>query len=994
MLVKVTVLEVTPQKLARLTLEGGLLYSRVSRANRLQELTRGAEYSRKVREWIPRRSNRDWKTPRAERISYSAGRTVLLSRPPAQRTPGGLNPVRAYPEGWGLPFDGLETAAYWEKRFHRVDPPGGPEGTPHLEVCHRGGANFTAWSIHQIRRGTVFSAGIWGHRPRKEQDPLRGLYDYLHRGGCSPLGGLRGGLSRESQLHRRLSQLYRRQREHQSLNFGLENLKLYRQTHRRKKRPLAEARSLLFRRRRLRGYLTGVVSHRNYINRLTRRGFYRWHPNRWARLEKASLLGSTYVEARVHWGHRLLGSRVGSPLEYHLYSPFAGFGRLIKRRREGSRRWKLAQHSLWGPPHLEARQARWSWFKETPLGALLERATPPGRAPHRGGLPGGVYWSSRVWGRSRWDRPTGRGVTGFIWSLKGGTTVEKESHQWGRAGTSGVGILLSLVGELELRSIWSWVAPSRVILPQPRGWLARGEPLLLLKWGIWLVVATVWSIFTPLWWVYSGIARTFCYLGWWFRRGWFGAGAITSALYELWGRLVYQWVVYPVSDYITHWVKDTPFFKTASWVWTSWLLVYSSDEDQRKLDLTPVEPTDEPSQEYFLDEIEPTDENIPEEDSEVEIHLHEGIPRTALRQAWAHSVDFAWDEGIDAGLRLLTEEIPYRIGFLFQPLIDVVLRLPLWGFLEGATLLILAAKLQYQQSWSSLLHRGGGLTRGRWWKIPLLLVKGIIHLLIWISLIWGVGSTLSYSTLRLEIVLWGWPWHEEYYLFWWVIVTVGVTRLVGPAGVKDFFFHELGWSNLVGLFWGATEVAQPEEYQPNRPISLFSSVPRSVLGINMRRHRSYEDVQYHTRETDFYAGAKISSGFDETRLIIAQSYEYGDYLNWEEVDEVNYFNVPIHLVHSLEEETNSPYAPLTGLPEEDNDFRRRSLREPHLIRNNYYEITYYGNITRDQPPLYFLEDITNGHAMGGHYVSESTRLQHLSRDDSQIQNSSDFTSGE
>lgn len=997
MLLKVTTFPETPLLLAQKVVNGGLLYSRVSLAGRVQELTQGAEYSRKVREWIPSSRNLDWKTPRTQRLSYPAGRTLCLHRPPAQQNLGGGFPVRAYPEGWGLPFDGLETAAYWEKRFYRPQVLGRPEGTPYLKVAHRGSEHFELWAAVQQEK-TGYRSGWWPHRPRKEQDPLRGLYDYLHRGGNSPLRGVtrfRGVqslLTRRTFLQRRLYKLYRRQREHNLVDQALQNLKVYRDCSRRRKRAsTAEACFLFFRRRRLRSYLTGLVSHRNYVNRLTRRGFYRWHPNRWSRLEKASLLGGTYFEARTTWGLRLLGARVGNPLEYHLYNPLEGYGRLIKRRREGSRRWKLGQHSLWGPPFLAARAARWDWFNSTPLGALLslshQKEYPPQGAPFQNSLQSGVYWSSRVWGRSRWERPTGRKIVGFVRSLKGGLTVEPNSQQWGRAGTSGVGVFLSLVGELELRSLWSF-SGSRSNLTKARPRLSKlafwkKRSVFFFKWVGWLCLVGGWLLFTPFWWLYSKTAQFLCYGAWWVRRGFFRSQSWVHAFGEFFSYFLWQTFVLPGWDYLTHWVKDTSFFKTLGWVWTSWNLVVSSDDDQRKIELTPVEPVEDTAQEYFLDEIEPTEENIPDEEEEID--LHGGVPRFPQRESWSLGVDFAYDDGMDQLAELFLEEIPYWVGFFFQPLIDAGLRLPLWGLLEGCSLFNLVIKLEYQRLWSKTLNAGGGPRRGRWWKIPLLGLKLFCHWGIWLTCVWVVGSTLSYSTLRLEIVLWGWPWREEYYLFWWALIFALVTKVVGPGGVKDFLFTQIGWSNLMGLFWGATEAAAPEPYYPGRPLSLLAPALKETAGITMRRHKTYDDVYAHLRETDLYVGGGINAGVDEIELILAQKYESGDTLNWDEPDEVNYFNVPLHLDHSKEEEFDSLYE-VNGLGIVGNEFRSRANREPHYIRNNYYELTYEGTLGRNIPLLYFEEDLTSGNIISGTYIDDASELAQWARDESQLSN--------
>lgn len=1011
MLLKLTQPVITPYRLAVQTVQGGLLYSRCTRANRIQELTNGAEYSRGVREFIPRENNRRWKTPRVQRVSYPAVRTVRPGQPPPQRTPK-VGPSRPYPEGWGLPLDGEQSVpAYWEHRFYRQPKSAGPQGTPHLEVYHRGGRKFEKWSARTsyTRWGGYQSWPVWGYRPRKEQDPVRGVYNWFLRGGFSTLGGLRGGHyhdPREDLLNKRLSVLLRRRREHNLIDSHLDLLNRYRNNlwgRRRSKLPYAQRRELLFRRRRLRGYLTGRVSHRNYIRRLTRRGFYRWHPNRWARLEKSTLLGGSYFEARSFWNTYLLGSRVATPLEYNLYKPFAGFGRLVKRRRLGARRWKLGQHLLWGEPFKKFRTSRWSWFDETPLGALLQsyRDTSSSSSTLRekpviGGLQGGVYWSAQKWGRSRWDRPQGREVTGFIWSLKGGNAIELDANQWGRAATSATGIFLSLVGEYELRRGWSPPSLYKAgvssnfsdpFIRKKHPWVARS--LVGAKFLLWGVLAGVWSCLVPLWYIYSWVAQLFCYFAWWVRRGWFFSSTLLRVIPEVLIDFLYRQVTLPAWSWCTHWVKDTSLFKTVGWVWTSWILVYSSGDDQRGLDVPTVERVNETTQEYYLDEVDPNEE-YPDDDDDEEATVHTGAPRLPTTESWSHNTDFVVLDMLESTSEFLFEEVPYRVGFLLQPWIDFCVRLPMWGLFEGVSLLTLAVKLEYQRTWAKLLNWGGP-QRGRWWKVPLIVIRMSLVLLLWVILVWVVASSLSYSTLRLEVVLWGLPWREEYYLFWWLLIGAGVTKMVAPHGVKKFLFTEVGWANLVGLYWGAVEVAQPEEYYPGRPPSLATRAAIQTVGMPMRRQKTYDDVMIELREDHFYLGGATNAGYDEIQLILAQKYETGDNATFEELDEANYFGFPLHLAHTLDQEVNSPYKwDYSGPPA--NELRNRAWREPHLTRNNYYEVTFHNLGGRTAWPEYFTRQEKDYRPFGG--TPEFSTKRHLYGQDESLTGNQTETPGE
>jgi len=211
---------------------------------------------------------------------------------------------------------------------------------------------------------------------------------------------------------------------------------------------------------------------------------------------------------------------------------------------------------------------------------------------------------------------------------------------------------------------------------------------------------------------------------------------------------------------------------------------------------------------------------------------------------------------------------------------------------------------------------------------------------------------------------------------------------VGPPGVKDFLVHQVGGSNLVGLFWGAAEAASPEEYYPGRPISMATPALREAVGINMRRHKTYDDVLTHLREVDLYVGGSINAGYDEIELILAQKYEYADSFNWDEADEANYFNQVLHLEHSQEIETNSPYGP-NGLGLRYNEHRSRGSREPHYLRNNYYELTYEGILGRKWSYVYNDFGYTNGGPAMDENMDDSSELFQWSRDETQIEISND-----
>lgn len=637
----------------------------------------------------------------------------------------------------------------------------------------------------------------------------------------------------------------------------------------------------------------------------------------------------------------MFGTRVATPLEYNRVRTVAGFPRMIKRRRLGARPWKLGQHPEWAPPYRAGRAFRWGWFFSTPLGDYLQglRAAAwgdPADPPVERGFLAGTYWSIQKWGRSRWKtRPTHRAVSVFLNSLKRGTSVEHDATQWGGASTSATGVWYSLGVEHHFR-------------PQPAGRLVRSSRRWSTRFGRWLgrglgrlrVLRTRlrgWGwrfVFTPLWWGYHQVARAWCYFFWGVRAVWFVLVGVTKAVGAFGGDFFLTRGARPLTRWATHRVKETRFSKALGWAYTSWLLLSVTQDDQAVVETPRAAPPEENNEPYFQEELNPTGEQHPSFDQLGEgfhIQVHAKSPRWVT---WFGEPDDDLHDLNDEVFFFVREELPYRVGFVLQPFLDGLVKLPWWGFLEGATLFALAVKLELQRGWKNLLLRGG-THRGRWWKVPLVLSVRLGGWVFFLGAVWAVGTQLSYSTLRVEWTYTvGLPWREEYYLAWWGLSFLGVASVVAPRGLREFVFGRVGWSNLLGFFVGVTEVASPEEYQPGRPAGVVSTLvhenmAKDRMRSTWRTHRA--DLQQDSFRSAYWANFDRA---DEARLLLFLDYYYRDGLHPEEFDSIAYGFFPVHLDKPEDRELWP-----TGLWA-DPFGSERSPREPHLRRNNRYEIPW------------------------------------------------------
>ena len=197
------------------------------------------------------------------------------------------------------------------------------------------------------------------------------------------------------------------------------------------------------------------------------------------------------------------------------------------------------------------------------------------------------------------------------------------------------------------------------------------------------------------------------------------------------------------------------------------------------------------------------------------------------------------------------------------------------GFLELVTLLSLTVKTEFQVRWYHILTLGNVGTKvvGRWWKVPLVILKCSVRWLVWLIFFLWLQNHLTLVELKLLVTYdMGLTWFDEYYLAWLGLSFLVSTYIVGPPSVREYCFDELGLEGFLFLGVGSSTVSINEVYQPNRPTSQFGKF--TERSFNVDHHMlSHEELDsnafgYNSRNTD------PMIMYDEIRLVLAQHQAY------------------------------------------------------------------------------------------------------------------------
>jgi hypothetical protein len=164
----------------------------------------------------------------------------------------------------------------------------------------------------------------------------------------------------------------------------------------------------------------------------------------------------------------------------------------------------------------------------------------------------------------------------------------------------------------------------------------------------------------------------------------------------------------------------------------------------------------------------------------------------------AYYLDEVMDQYYDLAIDFFVDYILYYYEMLFKPVIDLFVVLPIWVVMEFFSRLYLSVNGFRQNLWHAILTKGDdpitGKVRGRWWKIPLILLRWSFYWILALHLLWfflfyvnfeAVAFVLQpYSPMILNTV--------ELQFMYVILVFLFVIRVCGPTFLVSMIKEDWG----------------------------------------------------------------------------------------------------------------------------------------------------------------------------------------------------------
>ena len=297
---------------------------------------------------------------------------------------------------------------------------------------------------------------------------------------------------------------------------------------------------------------------------------------------------------------------------------------------------------------------------------------------------------------------------------------------------------------------------------------------------------------------------------------------------------------------------------------------------------------------------------------------------------WNHDIEDYFDESREIMGDLLFEEIPYYVKLCLQPVTDLIVRLPVWGLLEGLSIGVIWLKREWQLLWIKQLLKGGPLT------VVLIVLRRLLHAALWVVVYATLVNLVSPDELNLFITYsCGMVFYDEYYVLWWSLCFGLTVWLIGPHPLREYLFRELGPENIAFVTLAGVVLCTPEEYYTQRPLSDLQRLyqDRTLGHWSWKPFRRFP-TQHH------YRGGHGSTypiyTYDTIQQTIAN---FNDMQDWPEIDFTDKDPTLWLSPDRSENEWNLPGWPLTDESSENFFWHRH----PVYYRNNYMEM-----VRRDQ----------------------------------------------
>lgn len=239
---------------------------------------------------------------------------------------------------------------------------------------------------------------------------------------------------------------------------------------------------------------------------------------------------------------------------------------------------------------------------------------------------------------------------------------------------------------------------------------------------------------------------------------------------------------------------------------------------------------------------------------------------------WGHDVEDYLEDANEVLFSLLVEEAPYYVRLGLRPVVDVVVRLPVWGMCEGLAIGVVAFKAEWHRWWRARLARPG---RTVW-----VALRWATHTGVWWLVFTGLTGLVTPDGLHLFVTYsCGATFQPEYYFGWGALCFCATVWLVGPHPVREYLYRELGPENVGFVLVGGLVLGEGETYYPQRPMGHLQRGFLARQGYWLYKPVWRNPTEYHYRGN--YGSTLRIFTYDDIQQTAAL---YNEVWEWPETD--------------------------------------------------------------------------------------------------------------
>ena len=601
--------------------------------------------------------------------------------------------------------------------------------------------------------------------------------------------------------------------------------------------------------------------------------------NRQPTIEKTQLTSWPFVAYLISEARFRLNFKLSTFSAYHylLFRNDAGsigkrFWRMdstrVYRTKSGRTRMRVFQdHPLLGRPNKLTRTNRLAY-----LTRFLDRRRIKKRLKQSEITPvhqwGNNFYCSLIDTRRKLDvdYPEDRRAGNFFFSFIGGYTTEKKQKKvfTGTLGnfssfnrTSTITETLMSTREHPPEELLETIEDLKQ-LPLPI--VEKSVPLQrVLGYYFWFYLGR------PLWWVYYFYAYNVNRL--------LNGGLTLGATFfdEVLGfvrfyRRIFRRVRVRIRRRVSTFVRSNRLLRIGTWIYTSWVYLDLLNNDRYALTHSEVETS---SLDYEDEDVNYDLDYDTEEDDRWYNLGYDEVDQAQFQPTLFGNPLFEWyiqSVPTDA-IEELLDDASYVVRFVVRPLTDLLCRLPIWLVLDWCSLWSKLLKAEFNRTWYKILTHRNTPTKikGRWYKIPLILVRLGVSYLAWGWVFIYLLELIQPDDIKMLIQYkLGLTWFEEYYFVYVCVAFVGSALLVGPRSLKKFI-NGLGLDSVFYVLSVETILATPEGYQPDRPMTKFGKSFEHLTVRFAEKHEGMIFLPVNSRSIDDLPN-QITS-FDDLRAV-------------------------------------------------------------------------------------------------------------------------------